>query len=552
MIPALARRGKLILATGALYATVGAVIGSAPLAVLGGLTLCALMAAYLVFFPSAIMLRRRKFELSWWIVRDGAGDAAICAGKPFLLRIALRNHSGRRLRVGALEILSSSAIDAPEGLEAAVPGRFHVEISGAAVAHAAGHHMLHGAVLKLADTLGLFELSAYFPNPLAIKALPRQPSTAANAALRLVAGPLTERAGGHTSRRRGIAGELRELRERQSGDPFKLIAWKATARTRRLMVRDMETEIVLTHHLLVDIGASMRHGPPGARKLDAAIDLAATIARTATLAGDRVALTTYDSRVCATQPAASGTRAYTRLVDRLTETHHVVDEDLTDVTDGELCACVARYLAHQEAIDVRVKAAPALDSPDWEMIQAGPEGELYDLRLLRRTVRALLAKGHHANNPQPSGDYLRRFCQARGIELPYRETAPRGARSRGFADAISRACEGGRGQRLVILTDLDRVDERPQIIDGALARARHAGHRVVAIAPMARILASPAQTRAQAVLIAALDVDARRRVETAQQFFARRGVPVAIAEPDMSSAAIAAQLGRGRNLARVA
>ncbi|HET6611504.1 MAG TPA: hypothetical protein VFG83_05935, partial [Kofleriaceae bacterium] len=75
MIPSLARRGKLILATGGLYAALGAITGAAPLAVLGGLVLCALMSAYLVFFPTAIILRRRKFEMSWWVVR-GDGDSA--------------------------------------------------------------------------------------------------------------------------------------------------------------------------------------------------------------------------------------------------------------------------------------------------------------------------------------------------------------------------------------------------------------------------------------------------------------------------------------------
>ena len=57
-------------------------------------------------------------------------------------------------------------------------------------------------------------------------------------------------------RRRGIAGELRELRQHSHGDPFKLIAWKATAKRGQLMVRDLETEIVSSVTVLVDGGAA--------------------------------------------------------------------------------------------------------------------------------------------------------------------------------------------------------------------------------------------------------------------------------------------------------
>ena len=61
----------------------------------------------------------------------------------------------------------------------------------------------------------------------------------------------------------------------------------------------------------------------------------------------------------------TGHHHYLQIVDRLLDTRSVVDADLTDVTAGELVALVARYLAHQEAIDVRVKIAPPLDDPRW-------------------------------------------------------------------------------------------------------------------------------------------------------------------------------------------
>ena len=37
--------------------------------------------------------------------------------------------------------------------------------------------------------------------------------------------------------------------------------------------------------------------------------------------------------------------------------------DLTEVTDSELIAQVARYLLHQESVDARVKEPPPIDDP---------------------------------------------------------------------------------------------------------------------------------------------------------------------------------------------
>ena len=86
----------------------------------------------------------------------------------------------------------------------------------------------------------------------------------------------------------------------------------------------------------------------------------------------------------------TGHHHYLQLIDRLLDTRSIVDEDLTDVTAGELVALVARYLAHQEAIDVRIKVAPPLDDARWSAIQAGPDGQLYDVAATGRLCRRLI------------------------------------------------------------------------------------------------------------------------------------------------------------------
>ena len=389
MIPSLATRGKLVLASSILVLLVGALHALPPIVALGGVSLSALAAAYLAFYPTAVLLRRKKIELSWWVPPGDQPGGALAADRPFALHLAFRNHGARRLRVLSTRVLGGSALDVGEVSTATVPPATQVEVASSVRARAAGYHVLHGAVLLLGDALGLFEVQAYFPNPIAVKVFPRALS-ARTRAVRPVAGAPHEQVGQHQVRRRGVSGELREIRDHAHGDPFKLIAWKATARRGRLMVRDLETELVANHALIVDMGARMRGGAPGGAPLDWAIDAAAAMARVALERGDRVGLVGFDTRSYVELAPGAGHHHWLRLVDRLLDVQTVVDEDLTDVTPTELVATVARYLSHQEAFDVRVRIPPAIDDPRWNHIHAGPDGQLYDLAAMNQMIARLL------------------------------------------------------------------------------------------------------------------------------------------------------------------
>src|SRR3569833_2598282 len=98
----------------------------------------------------------------------------------------------------------------------------------------AGYHVLHGAALTFGDVLGLFDIEAFFPNPIAVKVFPRMLALRAHP-VRNANGALHEQVGLHSVKRRGLSGELREIREHSHGDPFKFIAWKAPARRQQLM-----------------------------------------------------------------------------------------------------------------------------------------------------------------------------------------------------------------------------------------------------------------------------------------------------------------------------
>src|SRR5262249_26368009 len=158
-------------------------------------------------------------------------------------------------------LVAHPSLDVPAELALRVGPHQEARLSVRATPRAAGALALHGALLDVDDTLGLFRAQAYFPNPLRLTVLPR---ALALAAPQLLGGQLeTERLGRRLLRRAGLGGELREIREHAHGDPWKRIAWAATARTGQLMVREFESDVTHTYHLLVDATAAMRRGAIG-------------------------------------------------------------------------------------------------------------------------------------------------------------------------------------------------------------------------------------------------------------------------------------------------
>lgn len=546
MIPRLATRGKLVLGTALLFLAVGALHGAPPLVGLAGVVITMLCALYLGFYPTAILLRRKKIELSWWVPPGDQPGGALAADRPFQLHLAFRNHGSRKLRILSTQILAASALHIDERPSATVKRGQQVEVTTTIKPLAAGYQVLHGAALTFGDALGLFDIEAFFPNPIAVKVFPRTLALRGQP-VRAVGGALHEQVGQHHVRRRGLSGELRELREHSHGDPFKFIAWKATARRGQLMVRDLENEIVTTHIAMVDIGSGMRSGAIGRTPLDWASDSVAALARAAIGNGDRIGLVGFDTRTVVELAPDTGYHHYLQLVDKLLDARSIVDEDLTDVTGGELVALVARYLAHQEAIDVRVKTAPPLDDARWSTIQAGPDGQLYDVaatgRLCRRLIDMML--GHEKTKDrraraqpviEPDGQLapLRQLCRLRGIELPYRGTWEHGRRAAGLTAAVERAVAGGRPDVVILFSDLAGLAEDEARAVRAIARLRKAAGSVIVLAPspgafLPAVGTAPGR-RARELMVR----DARAALEPGRKLLIRHGVTVVEGSPSDS------------------
>jgi len=223
-----------------------------------------------------------------------------------------------------------------------VPAASSGEVSLSITLPVAGHSMLHGVELLWRDALGLAEATSWRPFAMAIRADTGPVADARAHALLELAGLVTDHDGRRSAHRRGGGVELRELRDYVPGDPLRAVAWKATARRQRPLVRTTEDDT--RHHLqlLVDVGPALRVGPEGERPLDRLLDLAAALLQAAS--ADRVGLTLFDTRIVSHLDAEVGHAALRRCKQRLLDATHLVDDDLTEVPDTEVLARVAAHL----------------------------------------------------------------------------------------------------------------------------------------------------------------------------------------------------------------
>ncbi len=118
-------------------------------------------------------------------------------------------------------------------------------------------------------------------------------------------------------RRRGQGTEFDSLRTYVIGDDVRAIDWRATARSRDLVVRTWRPERDRHIVLAIDTGRSSAARLGDEPRLDAALDAALLLGALAARAGDRVALVAADTAVRARLGLAAGRDVLPRLVGAL-------------------------------------------------------------------------------------------------------------------------------------------------------------------------------------------------------------------------------------------
>lgn len=343
-------------------------------------------------------------------------------------------------------------------------------------------HRVVGVQGRLTDANGLVTADVFLPAPLELAALPRSlPMDLRSVAETRRMSPRSGQ-GQRPDKVPGNGDDLRELRDHMPGDPYKHIAWKASAQRGRLMSRSFERERTRSMYVVLETGATMRDGVAGQGPLDQAADLVHSLAEACARTHDPFGLTLVDGRVIETRPVREGLAALAEADRALLEIRRAVAEDLAPLDEAELFATVTRYLLAVERAPLPVAATDeAIRS-----VVAYPE-------LRQRVVLAALSRlptrerAPVLRGPEPSAkselSILRRFCRAADLALPYRNQLPADDRVAGLVGGVKAAMNARKGPfALIVVSDFRGLSGHLAPLMTSFAHARQAGHRVMAIA----------------------------------------------------------------------
>ena len=210
---------------GASIVGAGLVTGHAAIVAWGAAVVIGVAVARAATLVSVARIRTAGFEMLWSTTER---TARVARGGEVVLSAEVRNRDTLAARYVGLRAIASSQVEVTiEPGEGEVPASGQLRVTVTVKAPRVGRHGLFGLALEVRGAPGLFEVPLTFANPFGIEVMPGPYQTT----LAMARGGRARMAalGGRSGRARGEGSDLREVREHQSGDPFKRIAWRVFA-----------------------------------------------------------------------------------------------------------------------------------------------------------------------------------------------------------------------------------------------------------------------------------------------------------------------------------
>ncbi|MDX9720985.1 MAG: DUF58 domain-containing protein, partial [Myxococcota bacterium] len=291
MPPQLSSSGRASLAIASIWMLAAAILLGAgypaaawPVLFASSALFALLMVAFYLSIPVGRLLEPPQLEA----ILELPEQTLMHAGEPIRIRVELRGRGPFALRAMQLRAELSSSLSTPAPLCLDVPASSSVSTEFELEAARSGRYFVHGFHLEAWGPLRLFRIRSYLASACALVVLPRRTPLSIDASR--AAPRRSERLGAHELSQRGFGMQLREIRDHQPGDPYRNIAWKASARLGRLMVREFENEVAVSAYLMLDISTSMRGASDRPDKLEHAIELCMAMARSLSKGSDRFGL----------------------------------------------------------------------------------------------------------------------------------------------------------------------------------------------------------------------------------------------------------------------
>lgn len=376
----------------------------------GGALIIGLSVARSITLLNVVRVRTAGFEMVW---RGTGRSVRLMKGQTATLMAEVRNRDTRAARYVQLRLLGSPHVSIdiePDSGEVPAGGRLEVAIR--VRPKRVGRHGLYGLGLELRGSPGLFEVPLTFSNPLGIEVLPPVAPPLRRAPL----GAGGVRTGLRASRRSGDATEFSEIRDYHLGDALKRVAWKASARRGKLLVRKYEFEERDVIWFVLDASVDLWAGRSGFAPLDLAIDGVGDVARQHLRMGHEVGLCVLADGLSERVPVGRGAAHERRLFEALARTPTTLEPARSGLDERAVASRVLehlRALAPAEAHSVRASDLDAI---------AG---------LCARALSQAPFPGERIAAPTARESVLRSYMAAFGINGP-----PRLEPRRSVADAL--------------------------------------------------------------------------------------------------------------------
>jgi len=242
---------------------------------------------------------------------------------PIQVAYDIENRSPHEVRAGIVEAAVRTLRDDGATVVARVPARSRASVERTVLPVARGRDELGRLFVWFEGPIGLLRRRTAFPGRERIRVYPDLTAVERYGSLR-VRNPIE--AGLRRMRVRGEGTAFESLREYASGDAFRSVDWKATARRGKLMVAQREVERSQNVLVLLDCGRLMTPRIDGQRKLDYAVAAALSLASIAALASDRVGVVAFAREILVARAPRSTVASTRELVDALCDVEPRAEE----------------------------------------------------------------------------------------------------------------------------------------------------------------------------------------------------------------------------------
>ncbi len=431
-----------------LVMAVGLFAEKAAIVAWGGALLLGLMVARAVTLLGVARVRNAGFEMLW---QERRRSARIGCGEVVELSAEVRNRDDRAARYVQLRSLHSPHLQVElEPRSGEVPAGGRLSVSVRVSSHRVGRHGLYGLSLEVVGSPGLYEVPLTFSNPFGIEVMPKTYATRTRSA---IGGRSRSHAEAGRAGNRPLGNyDLREIREYQAGDPFKRLAWKASARRGRLMVREFDLEERDVVWLVLDASVELWAGLSGKAPLDVAIERVAAIAERHLELGNRVGLAIVGARRIATLPPAAGSAHAARVMEALSFATSCHDADRSEFDEQDVALRVLEHLRPLEP-----NAVEGVRSNDLDKVS--------------RRASVILPRAPFSVAPPVGGSaresVLRQYLAAFGIDSPPRLEPDRPRTDAALLETLADILrQKPRPSLLLIASPLPSPTQQQQLLDG--------------------------------------------------------------------------------------